>query len=152
MGACFPTYPKDTYLLRLEEIPYPKKISLNTLKELFRRSEIWDEGIPSLRETLIKLFRKQQDLGFERDLSLNFSNEKIAAHTKEFQVYQEWHEIRSFVKKILGTDDDGWIAPERDFTEMKARNKMLFDYYVSKPDLNKTAGEVRDLWPFSLDT
>jgi hypothetical protein len=33
-----------------------------------------------------------------------------------------------FVKKLLDTDDDGWIPPEYDFTEMKSRNKMLFDY------------------------
>jgi hypothetical protein len=77
------------------------------LKELFRHSETWDEGILPLRETLIELFRNQRDMGFEVDLSLNFSGEQIAAHRKQFQAYQEWHEIRSFAKKTLGTDDDG---------------------------------------------
>ena len=122
------------------------------LKELFRRcGDTWDEGILPLRETLIELFRSQRELGFETDISLHFNDEQIAAHEKEFQAYEEWHEIRSFVKKLLDTDDDGWIPPEYDFTEMKSRNKMLFDYYVSKPDLNKTPDEVRRLWPFSLD-
>ncbi|CAG8190541.1 unnamed protein product [Penicillium nalgiovense] len=122
------------------------------LKELFRHcGDTWDEGILPLRETLIELLRSQRELGFQTDLSLHFNEEQIAAHEKEFQAYEEWHEIRSFVKKLLDTDDDGWIPPEYDFTEMRSRNKMLFDYYVSKPDLNKTPDEVRRLWPFSLD-
>ncbi|KAJ5793943.1 hypothetical protein N7457_000542 [Penicillium paradoxum] len=123
------------------------------LKELFRRcGDTWDEGVLPLRETLIELFRSQRDLGFEADIPLHFNDEQIAAHTKEFQAYDEWHEIRSLVKRMLDTDDDGWIPPERDFTEMKTRNKMLFDYYVSGTDLNKTAMEVRNLWPFPADT
>ncbi|KAJ5952684.1 uncharacterized protein N7479_011097 [Penicillium vulpinum] len=123
------------------------------LKELFRHcGDTWDEGILPLRETLIELFRNQQDFGFAADLSLHLNDEQIAAHTKKFQAYQERHEIRNFVKQILDTDDDGWISPERDFTEVNSRNKMLFDYYVSKPDINKTPDEIRNLWPFSSDT
>nr|ADI24944.1 unknown [Penicillium aethiopicum] len=122
------------------------------LKELFRRcGDTWDEGILPLRETLIEIFRSQQKLGFEGDLSLQFSDGQIAAHEKEFQAYEEWHEIRSFVKKLLDTDDEGWVPPERDFSEMRSRNKVLFDYYVSKPDLRRTPDEVRNLWPFPLD-
>lgn len=140
------TFLNDRKAWRAMQPPLP-------LKELFRRcGDTWDEGILPLRETLIELFRNQQEFGFEEDLPLHFSDEQIAVHTKEFQAYQEWHEIRSFVKQVLDTDDEGWIAPDRDFTEIKARNKMLFDYYVSKPDVNKTPDEVRNLWPFSLDT
>ena len=58
------------------------------LKQLFRRcGDTWDEGILPLQETLIELAR---ELGFEADLPLHFDDEQIAAHTKEFQVYQEW--------------------------------------------------------------
>ncbi|KAJ5215294.1 uncharacterized protein N7498_001701 [Penicillium cinerascens] len=135
----------DRTAWRAMQVPSP-------LKELFRRVDTWDEGILPLRETLIELFRSQRDLGFTEGLSLNFNDEQIAAHTKEFQVYQEWYEMRSFVKQVLDTDDDGWVPPERDFTEIKSRNKVLFDYYVSKPGLNKTPDEVRGLWPFPLDT
>ncbi|KAJ5570619.1 uncharacterized protein N7459_010049 [Penicillium hispanicum] len=124
------------------------------LKELFRRcGQTWEEGIIPLRETLIELFRNQRELGFEAEsLPLRFTDEQIALHTKEFETYQEWHEIRSFLKQILDTDDDGWIPPERDFKEMKARNRMLFDHYVSEMGSSKTSDEVRDFWPFPLDT
>lgn len=119
------------------------------LKELFRRcGETWDEGIVPLRETLLEIFRTQQDLGFEEGLSIAFTDEQIAVHSKTFQDYLEWHEMRSFVKQVLDTDDEGWITPERDFAEMQTRNKMVFDYYVSKPGMNKTPDELRKLWPF----
>ncbi|GES66750.1 aminoglycoside phosphotransferase [Aspergillus terreus] len=131
----------DRTAWRAMQVPSP-------LKELFRRVDTWDEGILPLRETLIELFRSQRDLGFTESLPLSFNDEQIAAHKKEFEVYQEWHEMRSFVKQVLDTDDDGWVPPERDFTEIKSRNKALFDYYISKPSLNKTPDEARSLWPF----
>jgi hypothetical protein len=40
--------------------------------------------------------------------------------------------MRKFVKEMLDTDDQGWIPPQRDLDEMKSRNKMLFEYYISK--------------------
>ncbi|CAG8900242.1 unnamed protein product [Penicillium egyptiacum] len=136
------TFLNDRKAWRAMQVPLP-------LKELFLRcGDTWDEGILPLRETLIGLFRSQRDLGFEADLSLHFNDEQIGAHEKEFQAYEEWHEIRTLVKKILDTDNDGWIAPESDFIEMKSRHKVLFDYYVSQPDINKTQDEVRNLWPF----
>ncbi|KAJ6112899.1 hypothetical protein N7512_008223 [Penicillium capsulatum] len=127
-----------------------KEIALYNKEKATWTKAYEDEGILPRREALIEVFRRQGDLGFTESLSLNFNDEQIAAHTKEFQVYQEWHEMRSFVKKVLDTDDDGWGPPELDFTETKSRNKMLFDYYVSKPGLKKTPDEVQDLWPFPL--
>lgn len=128
---------------RAMQVPSP-------LKEFFRRGDTWAEGFLPLRETLIELFRSQQDLGFTGSLLLDFSDEQIAAHEKEFEVYQEWHEMRSFVKKYLDTDDEGWVSPEYNFTEILSRNKVLFDYYVSNSGFNRTSDEVRRLWPFSI--
>lgn len=139
------TFLNDRKAWRAMQLPSP-------LKALFRRGDTWVEGILPLRETLIELFANQRDFGFAESLSLHFNDEQIAAHTREFEVYQEWHELRSLVKRLLSTDDDGWIPPEYDFTEMKSRNKMLFDYYVSKPDVDKTPDEIRSMWPFSLDS
>ncbi|KAJ5367319.1 hypothetical protein N7541_001260 [Penicillium brevicompactum] len=128
---------------RAMQVPSP-------LKEFFRRGDTWAEGILPLRETLVELFRSQQDLGFTESLLLNFNDEQIAAHEKEFEVCQEWHDMRNFVKKYLDTDDEGWVSPEYDFTEIQSRNKVLFDYYVSKSGLNRTPDEVRGLWPFVI--
>ncbi|KAE8402309.1 kinase-like domain-containing protein [Aspergillus pseudonomiae] len=124
------------------------------LKEIFRRcGETWDEGLVPLRETVIEIFLSQKDLGFPSGiLPVHFTDEQIARHKQEFYIYQEWHEMRKFVKEVLDTDDEGWIPPERDLGEMKTRNKMLFEYYISKMAPEKPATEVKNIWPFPLDT
>ncbi|GAB1200325.1 hypothetical protein APSETT444_009695 [Aspergillus pseudonomiae] len=124
------------------------------LKEIFRRcGETWDEGLVPLRETLIEIFLSQKDLGFPSGiLPVHFTDEQIARHKQEFYIYQEWHEMRKFVKEMLDTDDEGWIPPERDLGEMKTRNKMLFEYYISKMAPGKPRNEVKNIWPLPLDT
>lgn len=121
------------------------------LKEMFRRcGETWDEGVLPLREILIEIFLNQRDLGFlPGSLPLYFTDEQIAQHKQEFAIYEEWHEMRKFVKEMLDTDEEGWIPPERDLDEMKSRNKMLFEYYVTKAQ--KSSEEVKVMWPFPLD-
>ncbi|RJE23926.1 Phosphotransferase enzyme family [Aspergillus sclerotialis] len=122
-------------------------------KDIFRRcGETWDEGILPLREVLIELFLSQADLGFrERALSLNFTEEQIAQYAKEFEIYEEWHGLHKFVKEMLDTDNDGWISSNRDLNEVRTRNKMLFDYYISKPGISKRSDEIQRMWPFALD-
>lgn len=121
------------------------------LKELFRRcGETWNEGILPLRETLIEITLNQKNLGLPLgNFPLHFDNEQIAKHKQEFALYEEWHEMRKFVKEMLDTDDEGWIPLERDFEETKSRNNMLYEHYVTK--LQKTPEEVKNMWPFPLD-
>ena len=120
------------------------------LKELFRRcGETWDEGIVPLRATLIEIFLNQTDIGVARGvLSLNFTQEQISSHEREFRDYEEWHEMRKLVKDLLDTDDEGWVAPGRDLEEIKSRNKMLLEHYISKMASSKSPEEVKKMWPF----
>lgn len=120
------------------------------LKELFRRcGETWDEGIVPLRATLIDVFLNQKDFGFAHGVpSLDFTQEQIASHGQDFAAYEEWHEMRRLVKDMLDTDDEGWIAPGRDLGEIKSRNKMLLDHYISEMTSNKSSEEVERMWPF----
>lgn len=122
------------------------------LKELFRRcGETWNEGILPLRETLIAITLNQKKLGLPLgNFQLHFDDEQIAKHEQEFALYEEWHEMRKFVKEMLDTDDEGWIPLERDFEEMKSRNNMLYKQVDTK--LPKTLEEMKNMWPFLLDT
>jgi hypothetical protein len=128
---------------RAMQVPAP-------LKELFRRcGDTWDEGIVPLRATLIDVFLNQEDLGFEPGLlPLDFTPEQIASHEREFRAYAERDEICQFVKDMLDTDDEGWVAPGRELEEVKSRNKMLFEYYVSKMASTRSPEEIRKMWPF----
>lgn len=120
------------------------------LKEFFRRcGTTSNEGIVPLRATLIELFVTQSDLKFAPDaLPLNFTQEQIISHDHDFEVYEEWHEMHKFVKDMLDTDDEGWIDPSRDIEEMKTRNDMLLEYYISKMASTKSPEDVRKMWPF----
>lgn len=122
------------------------------LKEIFRRcGETWDEGIIPFREVMIEIFLHQESLGLASGTSpLYFTDEQIARHKQEFTIYKEWHDMREFAKEMLDTDDEGWVAPERELDELKSRNKMLFEYYVIKTQ--KSFEEVKGMWPFHLDT
>ncbi|OKL59253.1 hypothetical protein UA08_05514 [Talaromyces atroroseus] len=69
---------------------------------------------------------------------------------EDFTLYEEWHQMRKFTKEMLDTDDEGWIAPERDLEETKSRNKMLLEHYVTQA--RRLPEEVENMWPFPLDT
>lgn len=122
------------------------------LKEIFRRcGDTWDEGIIPFHEVMIEIFLHQEGLGLVPGTSpLYFTNEQIARHKQEFKTYQEWHEMRKFVKEMLDTDDEGWVSPELELDELKSRNKRLFEYYVTKTE--KSFDEVKGMWSFPLNT
>lgn len=123
------------------------------LEEIFRRcGDTWDEGIMPLRDILVEIFLSQESLGFpSASMPLYFTDEQIAHHRKEYEIYQEFHHMRKFVKEMLGTDDEGWIPAERDLDEMKSRNKLLFEYYISKMPPGTSPDQVKKMWPFPLD-
>lgn len=52
-----------------------------------------------------------------------------------------------YQERTVMTDDEGWIAPERDFDEMQIRNQMLLEYYMSKQGTT-SPDELKRMWPF----
>ena len=102
--ATFSTFLNNRKTWRAMQVPLPLNI-------IFRRcEETWDEGIFPLREVLIQLFLSQTELGFgDGSLSLHFTDKEMAQHAREFETYEEWHEMRKFVNGMLDTYDDGWI-------------------------------------------
>ncbi|PLB45810.1 hypothetical protein P170DRAFT_449418 [Aspergillus steynii IBT 23096] len=120
------------------------------IKELFRRcGETWEEGLIPLREVMIEIFLGQEDLEFPTKASpVSFTDEEITQHKEALSIYTEWHEMRSFAKEVLDTDDEGWVAPERDFDEIRSRNEMLPDYYISTQVSTRAPNEVKRTWPF----
>lgn len=115
----------------------------------------WDKGVLPLRQTLIEFYKSPRvpGIGFrEGQLDLDFTDEQIAQHNEEFRLHQEWIDIRNFVKSKLGTDDDGWVSPERDVEEVKRMNDRLFSEQRDSQfsELKKTDAEIRRLWPFDL--
>jgi len=62
--------------------------------------------------------------------------------------YSQWHEVQNFAKKYLSTDAEGWVPPEADWDKEQLQNKTLLDLMVERLETQKTAEEVRQMWPF----
>lgn len=79
---------------------------------LFNRcGEASGEGIISLRECLIHIAEVWDDVGFESQCPINFTEEDIQKHKQQFQKYHDFHRIQQLAGKLLDTDSEGWISP-----------------------------------------
>jgi hypothetical protein len=113
--------------------------------------EIWEVGCVPLRACLIDLFESWDDLELPSPCPFSFEKDELRAHEEQFREYTEWNEARDFAKEYLGTDDDGWISPELDFDEIRARNGRLLDLFVERMKGEKDPEEARRMWPFLKD-
>ncbi|KAL5371877.1 hypothetical protein DPSP01_013931 [Paraphaeosphaeria sporulosa] len=128
-----------------------KSIRLPPLfRQLFLRcGEAWEEGIVPLRVCLIAIADVWNEAGFSGDCPCNFSKDEIEKYQHEFQEYRDHHKIYELAREYLGTDTDGWIAPDDDFEEKQQRNKELLKIYIAHcAEYGKLAEEMRKIWPY----
>ncbi|KAH8696934.1 hypothetical protein GQ44DRAFT_832367 [Phaeosphaeriaceae sp. PMI808] len=128
-----------------------KSIRLPPLfQQLFLRcGEAWEEGIVPLRVCLIAIADVWNEAGFSGDCPCNFSKDEIEKYQQEFQGYRDHHKIYELAWEYLGTDADGWIAPDDDFEEKQQRNKELLEICIAHcAEYGKSAEEMRKIWPY----
>jgi hypothetical protein len=119
-------------------------------KELFiRTGEVYEEGSIALRECLLEIRSKWSELGFSGSCPYSFSDAEVTRHQEQFAVYQERQDLRKVLTDALCTDAEGWISPELDFDQIKARNRELFEFYVQKYSGIKTRDDCLRIWPFA---
>jgi hypothetical protein len=98
---------------------------------------------------LIELANVWNEAGFSGDCPCNFSEDEIQKYQREFQEYQDHHKIYELARRLLGTDADGWIAPEDDFEERQQRNEELLDICIAHcVEYGKSAEEMPEIWPY----
>ncbi|KAL4778356.1 kinase-like domain-containing protein [Aspergillus varians] len=118
-------------------------------RELFiRLGETADVGVVPLRECLIEIFQDWSNLGFAGHCPYSFSQKEIGAHERQFADYQEWSEVQQLAQESLGTDAEGWVAPQLDFAEKQRQNKELMSMYIARMAEEKSPAEARRIWPF----
>ncbi|KAH6638729.1 kinase-like domain-containing protein [Boeremia exigua] len=128
-----------------------KSIRLPPLsRQLFLRcGEAWEEGIVPLRVCLIAIADVWKEAGFTGDCPYEFSKGEIERYQHEFQKYRDHHKICELAREYLGTDTDGWIAPDDDFNEKQQRNKELLDICMAHcAEYGKSTEEMRKIWPY----
>jgi hypothetical protein len=120
------------------------------LKDLFTRTgEAYDDGTIAIRECLLQICSSWTTLGFAGTYPLSFLDTEVADHRQEFSDYVEWQDLRQVLIGTLCTDVEGWVSPDLDFEEIKARNREIFEMYVEKYSGLKTREECLRLWPYS---
>jgi hypothetical protein len=119
-------------------------------RQLFLRCrEAWEEGIVPLRACLITMADVWNEAGFSADCPCNFSKDEVEKYQQEFQEYRDHHKIYELAREYLGTDTDGWIAPDDDFEEKQQRNKGLLEICIAHcAKYGKSAEEMRKIWPY----
>jgi len=147
-AICAKAYEVATYLNNHDAYTAKRKFA-EPLRELFRRIEdTSDDGIVPLRTCLIQIFEKWEEMQFPDQCPIYFTPTEVASHGREFLEYSQWHEVQNFAKKYLSRDAEGWVPPEADWDKKQLQNKMLLDFMVERLETQKTAEEVRQMWPF----
>lgn len=118
-------------------------------RELFIRcGEVSEVGVIPLRECLIEIFLNWSNLGFSGKCPYSFTKDEIDAHERQFAEYRTWHDVQALVEECLDTDGEGWIAPQLDINEKRRQNEELLAMYVEKVSGERSAEEVKAMWPF----
>jgi hypothetical protein len=107
-------------------------------------------GIIPLRESLLEISQHWSDLGFQGDCPYSFTPDEIAAHKRDFAAYEERNDLRRLALEVLGTDDEGWIAPQVDFERVREMNKELVEMLIAQWE-GVTEEEVKRMWPFPVE-
>ncbi len=147
---CAKAYEVATYLNNRDA--YKARLELfDPLREYFvRMGDTWDDGIVPLRTCLIELVEDWEQMGFQDSCPIHFTSAEIASHEMRFSEYTEWHDIRKFALKYLGTEAEGWVPPGADLAEKRLQNKALLELMIERLKTEKSEGEVRRMWPFPL--
>jgi len=121
------------------------------LRELFTRcGEVSEEGEIPLRACLIEVAALWDEIGFEDECPLNFSEADLQRHEEQFEEYSNYHKVHEFARGIIGTDFEGWINPMLDFAARQQKNHELLEEFVRRSSESGMTPEVmRRIWPYS---
>jgi hypothetical protein len=121
------------------------------LRELFVRcSEASEEGVIPLRACLIEYAANWEEIGFEGECPISFSEEDLKRHEQQFDEYSNYHKVHEWARGILGTDAEGWLMPMVDIEEARKKSDELLEEFVRRCDqYNMTPERMREIWPYS---
>ena len=121
------------------------------IRELFIRcAEASEEGVVPLRACLIEYAANWEEIGFEGECTISFSEEELKRHEQQFEEYSRYHEIHKWARGILGTDVEGWLMPMVDIEEARKKSDELLEEFVRRCDqYNMTPERMREIWPYS---
>lgn len=122
----------------------------SVLREFFVRSgEVSEEGVIPLRACLIEISKVWHGLGFTDPCPIIFSKSDLRIHKQQFEEYRDFHRVHELARDILGTDVEGWIAPQVNFgTKQKHNEELLHDIMHRSHEYNKSPADIQRIWPY----
>ena len=108
----------------------------------------------AFRHKLIETSQGWENLGFTDSCPFPIpSTEELAAHQREYEIFEVAHQLRSGLSGLLNTASDGWI-PIEETAESAHREtfKGMLQAILANEDTDVIKDEValREIWPYDI--
>ncbi|CAN9388831.1 unnamed protein product [Alternaria alternata] len=123
------------------------KLRETTVAKGYELSTASEEGVIPLRACLIEYAANWEEIGFEGECPISFSEEDLKRHEQQFDEYSNYHKVHEWARGILGTDAEGWLMPMVDIEEARKKSDELLEEFVRRCDqYNMTPERMREIW------
>lgn len=114
----------------------------------------WKNSAAALRQALIELSQKWQELGLPGSCPYQPSGEELAEHKKQYEDFEAVQKLKLWLIRVLNTASDGWV-PTDAWEWSKTAHKEVFEMWMESIRKAKGTGQeemseekAERLWPF----
>jgi hypothetical protein len=75
------------------------------------------------------------------------TKEDLSKHAEDRKQYTDSVVLKAWLRRTLGTNEDGWVAVEL-WEDIRDLNKVLLNKYTEHNETEKSAEETRKRWPY----
>lgn len=147
-----------TFETSLKEL-IPELHNARTFDQTFARlvrccDTSWEDGVAPLRQELIKLSRRWNEIGPPISCPYRPSPEELSRHKEEAEGFEYYQKLNIVLSRVIGSSLDGWV-PHGDWKAAKDLNSLLFKQWLKAsveadgPVLNEE--QIKSQWPFDVD-
>lgn len=128
----------------------------DTLLRPFRYGSFsWKNSAAALRQALIDLFQKWNELGRPGSSPHVFIEEELVEHKKQYEDFETVQKLKLWFVRVLDTNSDGWVSIDA-WEWFKKTHREVFEIWMQS--IREAKGttdqeEINDekaqkLWPF----
>ena len=120
-----------------------------TLRRPFRCCDASWRDRAALRQKLIELSQRwTEELVLPGSCPYQPTVEELATHAKQYEDFESAQLLKTFRKRALDADSDGWV-PAEDRETAKKEHKAHFDQWMENiKESGSSEDRARKLWPF----
>ncbi|KAI6812133.1 hypothetical protein KC352_g3960 [Hortaea werneckii] len=113
----------------------------------------WRDSITSVRQDLIELSRRWNDLGLAGACPYTPTEDELQIHERMYTDFQTAQDLKLGLMQRLRTDSDGWV-PSSDWDIIKSCHDEMFLEWLqvakeaAREDGSLTEAKAREFWPF----